>query len=495
MQDNNPHPVGEDVVWKIMLVATIGIGIVTFKGARRLVRLVRRFPATITIVTLLALGWWRLGTAGLGVVLGALALVLVVWWARWRWSFRRFVGNPVRYYRRRRKLRANWTALTYWHGLASTVHVMKGRRPVQKIVTPKLRRRISCSWWRTRLTLRPVTGQSAQTWQAQTEGLCTALACLDLRVSVPRLPTGTGLRDRVERRHLAGRLYVDVIHGDPLANVVPARPLPRVGSVDLHRVPIGRQEDERPFTVALAGNHLLVVGATGSGKGSVLWNILQQLGPAIPAGLVRLWVLDPKGGMELGRLETVAYAYADDTPGSMVALLEDANVEMDHQAKQLKARRIRRHIPTVEFPLNVVVVDEMIDITKFKGDLGKKGDAALGGLLRKGRGVGFSVLAAGQEPRVNAIPHRDGFPTRIALRLAKADQVDLVLGDGAWEAGAHCEKIPGPLLGSDGIGYALEDGHKLPVRFRAAWMDDPDIDALVDHWDTRPQVLNVREAA
>lgn len=172
----------------------------------------------------------------------------------------------------------------------------------------------------------------------------------------------------------------------------------------------------------------------------------------------------------------------------MVGLLEDANVELDHQTRWLKALRIRRHVPSVEFPLNVVVIDEMIDVIKFKDKLGKRADEAIGGMLRKGRGVGFSVVAVGQEPRLNA-----GFPTRIALRLAEADQVDMVLADGAWDAGAHCEKIPGPYLGSDGIGYALEDGHRWPVRFRAGWMADHDTDALADYWSVRPQgqVLDV----
>jgi S-DNA-T family DNA segregation ATPase FtsK/SpoIIIE len=488
MNNNNQHsamvgpsPVGEDAVWKLMAIVSIGLGWLGWKLCRRLVRLVRRFPATTTVSIVLGLLWWRLGLAATGVLLGALVLVLAGWWWQWRWSFRRWLADPVRYFRRRRHLRANWTALCYWHRLAATTHVMKGRRPVQNIVTPKLRRRISCSWWRDRLTVRPVTGHSPATWQAQSEGLCTALALSDIRIT----PAAR-----------KGWIHVDLIHGDPLANVVPPRPIPRLDQVDLRRIPVGLQEDERPFTVALAGSHLLVIGATGSGKGSVIWNILQGLGPTVPAGLVRLWILDPKLGMELGRTEDAAYAYADDTPAAMVELLEDANVELDHQARQLKARRIRRHVPSVEFPLNVVVIDEMIDITKFKGDLGKRADAGIGGLLRKGRGVGFSVVAAGQDPRVNAVPHRDGFPTRIALRLAKADQVDLVLGEGAWDAGAHCETIPGPLLGSDGTGYALEDGHKLPVRFRAGWMGDHDTDALVDYWTPHPpQVLDVREAA
>jgi S-DNA-T family DNA segregation ATPase FtsK/SpoIIIE len=64
-------------------------------------------------------------------------------------------------------------------------------------------------------------------------------------------------------------------------------------------VPVGRREDGQPWAVRLRGSHTLVAGATGAGKGSVLWSLIRSLGPGIRDGLVRLWVLDPKGGMEL----------------------------------------------------------------------------------------------------------------------------------------------------------------------------------------------------
>ena len=46
------------------------------------------------------------------------------------------------------------------------------------------------------------------------------------------------------------------------------------------------------------------VGETGAGKGSVLWSMIDQLAPAVRGGMVELWALDPKGGMELAFGET-----------------------------------------------------------------------------------------------------------------------------------------------------------------------------------------------
>ncbi|MFU8855350.1 hypothetical protein ACNAW0_30970, partial [Micromonospora sp. SL1-18] len=42
------------------------------------------------------------------------------------------------------------------------------------------------------------------------------------------------------------------------------------------------------------------MGATGSGKGSVIWSVVRSLAAGVASGLVQIWGLDPKGGMELG---------------------------------------------------------------------------------------------------------------------------------------------------------------------------------------------------
>ncbi|CAO5187202.1 hypothetical protein FAIPA1_610013 [Frankia sp. AiPs1] len=66
----------------------------------------------------------------------------------------------------------------------------------------------------------------------------------------------------------------------------------------LSAVPVGRCEDGSPWTLPVRGSHVLIAGATGAGKGSVLWGLLRGLAPAVRAGPVELWVCDPKGGME-----------------------------------------------------------------------------------------------------------------------------------------------------------------------------------------------------
>jgi len=46
---------------------------------------------------------------------------------------------------------------------------------------------------------------------------------------------------------------------------------------------------------------LLVAGVSDAGKSSVLWAVRRALAPVIRPGLVQVFGIDPKGGMELGR--------------------------------------------------------------------------------------------------------------------------------------------------------------------------------------------------
>jgi S-DNA-T family DNA segregation ATPase FtsK/SpoIIIE len=184
---------------------------------------------------------------------------------------------------------------------------------------------------------------------------------------------------------------------DPFADVVPA--LPVVEGPALRHLDVGRREDGTPWTVQIAGSHLLVAGATGAGKGSVIWSIIRALAMPVHEGRVQLWCVDPKGGMELSAGAAMFHRFAYDTPAEMADLL-DAAVELLHnRAKRMRSAGHRTHTATVVDPLVVLVVDELAFLTAYQPDtaLRKRINAALSVLLSKGRAVGFSVVAALQD--------------------------------------------------------------------------------------------------
>src|SRR5207248_397961 len=103
----------------------------------------------------------------------------------------------------------------------------------------------------------------------------------------------------------------------------------------------------------------------------------------------------------------------------------------------------RDHSPTAEDPFTVVLVDEVAFLTAYQPDRKLKEHImnALATLTTQGRAVGYSVVAALQDPRKDVLTIRNLFPDRIAMRLDEPEQVDMVLGDGARDRGAACELI------------------------------------------------------
>ena len=101
---------------------------------------------------------------------------------------------------------------------------------------------------------------------------------------------------------------------------------------------------------------------------------------------------------------------------------------------------------------------------------------ALGLLLTQGRAPGIVVIGALQDPRREVLQLRNLFPLRVALRLDTPTEVDMVLGDGAHDQGALCDKIPRSL---PGVGYMRLEGVREPTRVRAGHVKDEDIAAMV----------------
>ena len=259
-------------------------------------------------------------------------------------------------------------------------------------------------------------------------------------------------------------------------------PSPSPASPDLKALPVGRREDGLPWLVKLHGTHVLIAGATGAGKASLLWGLIRAMFPLMQDGLVRVLAADPKL-MELayGRVIFESYgSYAAD-PSAIAAMLDQAVADMQDRARRFAGRQ-RDHTPTVADPFTVVLVDEVAFLTAYQPDRNLKTRimSALATLTTQGRAVGYSVVAALQDPRKDVLTIRNLFPDRIAMRLDEPEQVDMVLGDGARDRGAACELIPAdPAIGA-GVAFVRLEADPDPVRARAGWVTDWDIRSLAD---------------
>ena len=173
--------------------------------------------------------------------------------------------------------------------------------------------------------------------------------------------------------------------------------------------------------------------------------------------------------------------YAAD-PAAIADMLDQAVTGMQARAARYAGVR-RSHAPTIEDPFMVVLVDELAFLTAYLPDrkLNDRIIAALATLTTQGRAVGYCVVGGVAGPaQGSAVPIRNLFPDRIAMRLDEPEQVDMVLGDGARDRGAACELIPiDPTTGA-GVAYVRLEADPDPVRVRAGWVSDADIRALAD---------------
>jgi DNA segregation ATPase FtsK/SpoIIIE, S-DNA-T family len=313
-----------------------------------------------------------------------------------------------------------------------------------------------------RVLVRLVSGQSPADFARHADNLAHGFGALLCRVRSAR----------------SGMVVLEFVRRDALAAIVPALPVP--AQVDLRALPVGRREDGLPWLVRLHGTHVLVAGATGAGKASLLWGLVRAMFPAMRGGLVRVMAADPKL-MELayGRAIFEAYgAYAAD-PASVVVMLERAVADMQARAAAFAGQQ-RDHTPTIDYPFTVVLVDEVAFLTAYQPDrkLRERIMNALATLTTQGRAVGYCVVAALQDPRKDVLAIRNLFPDRIAMRLDEPEQTDMVLGDGARDRGAACELISSDPATGAGVAFVRVEADPDPVRVRAGWVSDADIRAM-----------------
>lgn len=387
-----------------------------------------------------AAAWWIAESYGWQMLLGTvltLAAVCLGWWRLHPSSWLRFGWyQAVARCRRLWIYRRGWTPAMTACGLASA---HGGDRWVPRLLAVRSNR------WGDRVTVRLLPGQHPDDWAT----------------AAPRLAYTFHLREaRAYTADRPDRVVLHFVRRDPLTGTVGPLPVPAVPEVAA--LGLGLREDGELYRLRLAGSHVLIAGATNSGKGSVIWSLLRSLASGIASGLVEVWAFDPKGGMELAAGVPLFTRFAYDDPDSMAGVLEKAVKRMRQRAARLRGVT-RQHVPSIDEPLIVIVVDELAALTAYITDrkVRDRIKEALGLLLSQGRAVGVHVIAALQDPRKDVLPFRDLFPTRIALRMTEPEQCDMVLGDGARDRGAICDQIPET---SPGVGYVVLDGVREPVR-------------------------------
>jgi DNA segregation ATPase FtsK/SpoIIIE, S-DNA-T family len=454
----NPDPFARPI-WRAPVYQTPA-GLIALAWLARLlawiIRMILRHPvAAIAAAVLAFVGVSVSWIAAAALVVWAV-LVLAIWRCYWPGSFTRWVTAPAR-----GRWRAWWCYRRRWAAVMNVADLAPWYRG--RILMPVLGK-VTATKYTDRVAVRLVSGQCADDFAKRADNLAHGFGALLCRIRTAR----------------SGALVLEFVRRDALAAIIPALPVSHW--VDLAALPVGRREDGLPWLVRLHGTHVLVAGATGAGKASLLWGLIRAMLPMMREGLVRVLAADPKL-MELayGRVIFDTYgAYAAD-PAAIAVMLERAVADMQARAAAFAGRQ-RDHAPTRQHPFTVIVVDEVAFLTAYQPDrkLRERIMNALATLTTQGRAVGYCVVAALQEPRKDVLTIRNLFPDRIAMRLDEPEQVDMVLGDGARDRGAACELISTDPATGAGVAFVRLEADPDPVRVRAGWVTDVDIREMAD---------------
>lgn len=422
------------------------------------VRIMLGAPLLMAATGLGGVAFWYLGWRWWALVLTALIGLAVVWRFAHRTSYVRYAQPAVTQTWRVPLYRIWFPHVARRCGLVVHEPSMSSRERRDPEVARLLKVRV-LGTGAERLLLRLPVGMTPDDVAVRAQAIGQAFGVAEVRTLASR----------------PGRVWLEFRRRDVLKATV--RPVDQAAP-DIAALTLGLRDDGQPWRLRLKGTHILIAGATGAGKGSVLWSLVSSMARAIEDQWVEVWALDPKGGMELGLGKQAFARFEGGSHEAMCDLLEELVELKTRRSMALSAHGIRTHVPHAESPHIVMVIDELATLTAFaERSVVRRVEQALGVLLTQGRAVGISVVAAVQDPGKDVVTWRDLFPARVAMRLDNPIQVDMVLGDGARERGALADQISEL---QPGVAYVRVEGTREISRVRAAYLSDEDVRFLAD---------------
>jgi S-DNA-T family DNA segregation ATPase FtsK/SpoIIIE len=277
-------------------------------------------------------------------------------------------------------------------------------------------------------------------------------------------------------------------------------------------IALGKDLEGRPVIADLAKMpHLLIAGATGSGKSVCINTIITSLVYRHTPQTLRFLMIDPKM-VELSAYNALPHMRHKVVTDNMDAakVLKWAVLEMEERYQIMAANGARniqdlnRKVlageplrtpprPDVAFedttykggllPYIVVIIDELADLMMtVQGEV----ELPLAKLAQKARAIGIHLILATQRPSVNVVTGliKANFPSRIAFRVAsQVDSRTILDGIGAES-----------LLGNGDMLF-IPPAKSEPARLQGAFLPNDDTENLMKWFRDRPRAKRPAAAA
>jgi S-DNA-T family DNA segregation ATPase FtsK/SpoIIIE len=243
---------------------------------------------------------------------------------------------------------------------------------------------------------------------------------------------------------------------------------------------LGRDVSGKGYAVDLARMpHLLIAGATGSGKSVCVNALITSILMRATPDEVRLILIDLKrvelaAYRDLPHLETPVIVEAHDARAVLTNMVHEmeqryevlANaMERNITAYNVSPRRTGRPMPYM-----VVVIDELADLILREG---RKVEDPIVKIAQKARAVGIHLVLATQRPSVNVVTGliKANVPSRIAFAMASnVDSRTVLDANGAED-----------LIGRGDMLYQPADLPR-PIRVQGVFVSDAEVHAVTEFW-------------
>lgn len=256
-------------------------------------------------------------------------------------------------------------------------------------------------------------------------------------------------------------------------------------------IALGKTIDGKTYVADLTKMpHLLIAGATGTGKSVCLNSIIVSILCKASPDEVKMIMVDPKR-LELGLYEGIPHLLTPIVlePKRAANALKWAVGEMENRYKMLAGHGVRnidqynqmvraKHeiIPALHpdelprhLPYIVIVIDELADLMMVASN---EVETAITRLAQMARAVGIHLIIATQRPSVDVITGliKANFPSRISFRVSsKVDSRTILDANGAET-----------LLGQGDMLF-LPPGTSRLIRVHGAYVGEDEIGRIIEH--------------
>jgi DNA segregation ATPase FtsK/SpoIIIE, S-DNA-T family len=341
----------------------------------------------------------------------------------------------------------------------------------------------------TQYEVRPEHHVKVSRIEALADDIAMALAARSIRIEAP----------------IPGKDVVGIEIPNSVSEVVGFKPLVGESNMLESTSPLtfalGRDVSGKAYAVDLAKMpHLLVAGATGSGKSVCVNALITSLLMRARPDEVRMILVDLK------RVELAPYnglphllQHVIVEPGEAKAVLNWAVREMEDRYKLLAAHSVRNiaafnarpdangngtdgaagaggagagdtESAAERMPYIVLIIDELADLIMREG---RKVEDPVVKIAQKARAVGIHLVLATQRPSVNVVTGliKANVPSRIAFAMASNIDSRTVLDSPGAE----------DLIGRGDMLYQPVDLPR-PVRMQGVFVSDQEVGAVTKHW-------------